>query len=196
VKLDLATQRRYQRLDGGESPLAERRAREDETTVLTLEREQSDPVARDLPPPLGARDANFEPVLEAENPIDLRHRRHPTPDREVPVVRNALRDRPLVRGDHRMNPEFSAESAAATFMQPTRRSRVDPFRMDVEAREHEEKSGQGGRCAKCDAFRAPLFRLEGDPHAYCENCFTVAGEMVFVRTDAAGTQVWTRRRTA
>jgi uncharacterized OB-fold protein len=61
---------------------------------------------------------------------------------------------------------------------------------------HPERSGHGTRCTKCDAIRVPLLRLEGDPHAYCENCFVVSGETVFVRLDDDGVEVWGRRRIA
>jgi hypothetical protein len=67
--------------------------------------------------------------------------------------------------------------------------------MDLGAFVHEE-SGPGIRCTKCDALRTPLLRIECDPHAYCENCFVVAGEMFFVRIDDAGVNVWARRRVA
>jgi uncharacterized paraquat-inducible protein A len=49
--------------------------------------------------------------------------------------------------------------------------------MDLGALVLEKNSGHGIRCTKCDALRAPLLRLESDPHAYCENCFVVAGQM-------------------
>jgi hypothetical protein len=68
--------------------------------------------------------------------------------------------------------------------------------MDPGALAHEEKSVHRSRCTKCDALRAPLLRLEGDPHAYCENCFVVAGEIRFASVDDAGTEVWGRRRVA
>jgi hypothetical protein len=68
--------------------------------------------------------------------------------------------------------------------------------MDPTALVHAEAGGYQTRCTKCDAVRAPLLRLEGDFHVYCENCFVVAGEMLFARVDGSGTEVWERRRIA
>jgi hypothetical protein len=61
---------------------------------------------------------------------------------------------------------------------------------------HSERSGHRTRCTKCDAIRVPLRRLEGDPHAYCENCFVVGGETVFLGVDDDGVEVWGRKRIA
>ena len=68
--------------------------------------------------------------------------------------------------------------------------------MDPVTRVHEDNRGHQSRCTKCDAVRAPLLRLEGDPHAYCENCFVVAGEILFARVDETGVEVWQKRRIA
>ena len=68
--------------------------------------------------------------------------------------------------------------------------------MDLGAVVLEETSGHGTRCTKCDALRAPLLRLESDSHAYCESCFGLAGQMLFVCVDDAGMEVWARRRIA
>jgi hypothetical protein len=65
--------------------------------------------------------------------------------------------------------------------------------MDLGAVVLGEKSGHGTRCTKCDALRAPLLRLESDPHAYRESCFVVTGQMLFVCGDDAGMEVWARR---
>jgi hypothetical protein len=59
-----------------------------------------------------------------------------------------------------------------------------------------EKTRAPLRCTKCDAFRVPLFRLEDDPHAYCENCFVVSSALVFTSIDDDGVQVWRQRHTA
>jgi hypothetical protein len=62
---------------------------------------------------------------------------------------------------------------------------------------HAEETGPPPlRCTKCDAFRIPLLRLEDDPHAYCENCFVVSGELVRTGIDDQGVEVWRQRRSA